>query len=204
MKSELVLVVCTANVCRSPLAALVMRHGLRDRPDVRVETAGTHALEGAAACDLVVRHRSASDWAEEAAAHRARTLVPEMLDEAGLILAATREIRGEIVRLNPAVRDRTYTLREAAHRGSGFAPAADAREAGGVISGYAAHLDRARASMGPVPAQGGPWHRGRCAEDEMSIVDGHGGGLRRHRRALELTADASEAILAQLNRFPVG
>ncbi|GAB3598420.1 arsenate reductase/protein-tyrosine-phosphatase family protein [Microbacterium tumbae] len=195
MSSDLILVVCTANVCRSPFAEMLMKADL-DASGIRVESAGTHAHDGDAVCSLVAGHRSTREWAELAASHGACAVSREMLDEAALILTASREVRGEVVRLSPAVRDRTYTLREAAYRGSRFE-----RRTGGVAE-YASHLDRARSSLAPAPVARGLRRRGRDTDDAMSIADRHGGSARAHARTLKDVAEAAEAIIAQLNRVP--
>lgn len=197
MTAELILVVCTANVCRSPLAEFLMRADL-GRPGIRVESAGTHAHDGDTVCSLVAGFRVTDEWEEAASAHHARLITPELLNEADVILTASREIRGEIVRLDPAVRDRTHTLLEAAHRGALFAP----REEDGVVAEYAAHLDRSRSSMGPVPAIRKFWRPVRGSDDVVSITDRHGSGSRVHARTLHQVEDVTAAIVEQLMRMP--
>ena len=50
-----VLTVCTGNICRSPLAELILAASLSDIPDVRVESAGTGALVGHGMPDPALR-----------------------------------------------------------------------------------------------------------------------------------------------------
>jgi protein-tyrosine phosphatase len=42
-----ILVLCTANICRSPLAEGLLRHRLEARPDITVRSAGVAAMVGA-------------------------------------------------------------------------------------------------------------------------------------------------------------
>ncbi len=112
-----VLVVCTGNVCRSPFAAGLLRNALgRVTPGwpqagtLLVESAGTRALVGEPMPESMQR------LAELAGApdplHLARQLTPSILEPAGLVLAVSREHRGEIVRMLPRVSRPTFALTE--------------------------------------------------------------------------------------------
>jgi protein-tyrosine-phosphatase len=82
-----VLIVCSGNTCRSPLAAALLtahleRAGMADR--VRVTSAGTSAWDGAPASEgsyLVALERGL-----DLSPHRARMLTPEMVRRADLVL----------------------------------------------------------------------------------------------------------------------
>lgn len=195
MSAELILIVCSANVCRSPLAEFLMRQDLT-RPGIRVGSAGTHAHEGQSVCDLVAGYRDTRGWAHDASSHRARLVTSDLLDEAALVLTASQEIRSEIVRLHPEVRDRTHTLREAAHRGARFSPHAD----DSIVADYSDHLDRARSSIGPMPVVRRFWRPDESADETVSIADRHGGRPGAHRRTMRDVHDATAAIVEQLTR----
>lgn len=80
------LFVCTGNTCRSPMAAALARHALRERgwAQVEVESAGTSALGGSPASDpvpVVLEERDV-----ELGPHQARELTPELVEWADLIL----------------------------------------------------------------------------------------------------------------------
>lgn len=202
-----ILVVCTANVCRSPMAALVLRAGLG--PTVAVSSAGIRAEEGAAICALVASRRGEPGWGAEAEEHRARRVTPEMVEGAGLVLAASREIRGELVRLAPRARARTFTMKEAARLGAGFTPGGD-----DLLTEYVGHLNGARVRVPPRPAptaarrlraflmgvasRGGPSVA--LSEDPADIADRH--GLGGHGETLDEVESAVADILAQLGWLP--
>lgn len=116
--TPVILTVCTGNICRSPMAELLLRARLRDL-DVRVHSAGTRAPVGAEmtspAQELAVAHGAA---AEDAAAHRARWLVESVADDADLILAMSREHRTAAVELSPRQLRHTLTVREFARLAS--------------------------------------------------------------------------------------
>lgn len=192
-----ILIVCAANVCRSPLAELALRRGLGDDSSVRVHSAGVRAEEGDPICTEVAARRTDEHWQEQARAHRSREVTPEMLAAADLVLTASRDIRGELVRLAPELRDRMFTLREAAHLGAGF-PAGGSEP----VPDYVAYLDRARTRATPLggsPGRGGALRRlfgGRSAADPASIADRH--GSRGHADTISEVERTTEAIAAQL------
>ncbi len=86
-----VLVVCTGNTCRSPLAHGFLQEAVRRRGlPVDVDSAGTHAWEGAPIAPEVVQ------VLQEAGipfSHRSQMLTPERVAWADLILAMTEEHR---------------------------------------------------------------------------------------------------------------
>lgn len=196
MSGELILIVCAANVCRSPLGELLLMGELEAMGGIRVESAGTRVREEASICAEVADRRSGADWQMGADEHYARQVTVELLTSSTLILVADSEVRGEVVTLEPAVRDRTFTLREAAHLGAGFTPARSGLRYG-VVSGYALHLDRSRSVIGPIPSAKSRWRRGRSA-DPASIVDRHGHGRFAHLKALREVQQATMSIAGQL------
>lgn len=201
MSSELILVVCAANVCRSPLAELLLRRGLEGIPEVQVASVGTQAQVGGEVCPLVATWRDDDEvWSVAASAHRSRRADPELLEAAALILVSSRDVRADVVLAAPEVRGRTYTLREAAHLGGEFDPAAQPRHAG-VIGRYATYLDRARVVRGTIPGGRRRWGRGRRA-GWPDIVDGHGRSRWAHRAALREVFEAATAVVEQLGGRP--
>lgn len=196
MSSDLILVVCAANVCRSPLAELLLRRGLEGAPGVRAESAGTLAQDGAMICPLVASWHHDAAWGAASGAHRSRRADAGLLEQAELILVSSRDVRADVVLAAPEVRGRTYTLREAAHLGRGFDSAAQPRHVG-TVARYATHLDRARVVRGAVPDSHRRWWRARRA-DGSDIADGHGQGRRAHRAALAEVVGATAAVVQQL------
>lgn len=82
-----VLIVCTGNTCRSPMAEamLVRAIGEAGLPGIEVSSAGIGAWEGAAASEgayLVMLEQG-----YDLSAHRARPLTRDMVEEADVILA---------------------------------------------------------------------------------------------------------------------
>ena len=119
------LVVCTANVCRSPVVAarFAERIGSGDGERWVVSSAGTtrvgaltdpstSAVAAAAGLDLT--------------GHRPRVLDRHVLatDGADLVVTMTREHVRDVVALDPTAWPRTFTLKELARRASEQPPAA--------------------------------------------------------------------------------
>lgn len=112
-----ILVVCTANVCRSPLAAALIAAGF-DRAEVagvEVSSAGTSAVPGAPVCSTtllgaggLVLDRS------RLAFHQAAELTADQVRGSDLVLTADRSSRAAVARLVPDAHAPYFTLREAA------------------------------------------------------------------------------------------
>jgi protein-tyrosine-phosphatase len=99
-----VLFVCTGNICRSPLAELIMRRELaaRDLDGIAVTSAGTGAWDGAPASEgayLVGLERGI-----DLSGHRARLLSRGLVEGADLILTMARHHRARVDELGGAGR----------------------------------------------------------------------------------------------------
>lgn len=107
-----ILTVCTGNICRSPLAETVLATRLADL-DIRVHSAGTQALVGHGMPRDARRLAERNDVTpERAAAHRARQLSEQLVDDADLVLAMTAQHSTAALHLAPRRMHRTFTVRE--------------------------------------------------------------------------------------------
>jgi low molecular weight protein-tyrosine phosphatase len=108
-----ILVVCTGNICRSPIAEGFIRNDLvrrlGDRAPV-VSSAGTGGWEGSPAMPGSVR--AASEREVDISGHAARALTPAMVGSADLIVCMAGEHRDAIIGMDPAAEPKTYTLKE--------------------------------------------------------------------------------------------
>jgi protein-tyrosine phosphatase len=107
-----VLVVCTGNICRSPIAEGFLQQLLQDRgiERVGVESAGVSGLRGYPADPEAVR--AAAEQGVDISGHRARRVKPGMIETADLVLAMTAEQRDRVTGLVPAAARRAFTLKE--------------------------------------------------------------------------------------------
>lgn len=193
-----VLVVCTANVCRSPLAERVLRARLGDR--LRIASAGVRALGGAPMCAVSALELPGGADPQ----HVAHQVDEAAVRTADLVVAMEREQRGALVRGAPGTQARVFTLREA------VALAADLAEGGGRLPDLAAVAAALHGRRGLVamPAAEPPrrrwWQRPAEPEDPLTIVDGHGAPEAEHRAAVaqvRRTADRlADALGALLER----
>lgn len=110
-----VLVVCTGNVCRSPLTERLLRVRLADRlgergDRVEVGSAGVRALAGSGMTpEALAELRGLGGAADDFVS---RQLTSDLLQDADLVLGATRQHRSQVVSLAPRVLRCTFTLRE--------------------------------------------------------------------------------------------
>lgn len=108
-----ILVVCTGNICRSPMAEGFLRSALLRRlgPDAPpVASVGVIARDGAAAEPGAVR--AAAERDVDIADHVARRLRREHIEAADLIVAMAREHRAALVEAAPGAAGRIFTLKE--------------------------------------------------------------------------------------------
>jgi len=108
-----ILVVCTGNVCRSPLAEGFLRDALERRfgsDAPLVASAGTWGWEGSPAVDETVI--VAAERGVDISGHIARRLLPEHVDAADLVLAMAGEHRAAVASAVPGAGGRTFTLKE--------------------------------------------------------------------------------------------
>lgn len=108
-----ILVVCTGNICRSPMAEGLLRQMLSQGrgPGIHVHSAGTHGLDGEPAAAFAIQ--AVSEMGVDISGHRARSLDREMVSEADLILVMEpfhREIAARAV--PPGQSDRLRLLAE--------------------------------------------------------------------------------------------
>ncbi|WP_268250848.1 arsenate-mycothiol transferase ArsC [Arthrobacter cryoconiti] len=105
-----VLILCTANVCRSPMVAFMAARPAR----LVVDSAGTHVTPGMSICEVSAQMLASGDGGLDYAQHfRSRSVQLLDLSHYSLVLGATRAIRSETVQQNPAVRNKAFTIQEA-------------------------------------------------------------------------------------------
>ena len=102
-----VLVVCTANISRSPVVERLLASGLGESAEVG--SAGVMALVGHPIDPEMLRRLQGQ---LDGSGFVARQVTEPMLRQADLILALTRQHRARILEIAPSAVRRTFTLRE--------------------------------------------------------------------------------------------
>lgn len=136
---KLIVTVCTANICRSPMAEALLRHALAAEPEplrsCKVVSAGVAARDG-----QKVSPNSVDALAKvglRISDHRSQALTPELAAKADLILCMTESHRAVIsLALDPVPRN-IYLWRE-------FMPRGTSREIGDPYGGPIAEYEACR------------------------------------------------------------
>lgn len=178
-----VLVVCTGNLCRSPLAAaLLQREFTNLGAAVQVRSAGTDAINGLPVPRPMIRATTA--MLVDLTRHRATRLRPEHVEDAHLIITMTRWQLRSVVGLVRSSFASTFTLRELARRAAVADPS---------VTAFDTWLEQMNEGRRPEQY---------VADDPADDVDDpQGRPLKVHRRvALEV-----ESLVWQVaDRWPVG
>ena len=156
-----ILVVCTGNICRSPLAEQLLRTRLTAAGvPVRVVSAGTRGMVGhgmtseAAALSL--------HYGAEPTGHEAQLLTEDLIASAEVVLTATREHRSDVVSLLPRASRYTFTLNQFARLiAASNAPAVELAET--PADTLRAYLNDIAATRGLAPPPAHP--------DDDDIID---------------------------------
>ncbi len=167
------LVVCTGNICRSPMAEAMLRTGIGVVGlDVRVASGGTwEAGHPADPHAVSVMAERGLDLGE----HRSRLVTPADLEAAHVVFAMAREHVVALSAMVPAAFDRTFTLKEFEARGRALGPRGSAQ----AITEYVAAVGRGRTHADFLRAS-----------PSLDVADPLGQG----RRAFERTASELETL----------
>ena len=103
-----ILVVCTGNICRSPLGEVLLQQRLRSRRGVEVRSAGTGAMVGWPADPLSIEVARAHGL--DLSAHRAQQADPLLLSSSDLILTLDQSHSAWLHRRVPELRGRVHKL----------------------------------------------------------------------------------------------
>ncbi|WP_341811388.1 hypothetical protein [Labedella populi] len=203
------LVVCAANVCRSPLAEYLLERGMRSIPEFEghsSSSAGASAVAGAAICARVDERvwATAPDGADFARAHRSRVLTAALVAGSGLILTASKAERAAVARIDPSARSRTFTLREAVALAEADVDDTPAAVGGSVLERFAASAHARRGLAAPAVRAArssfSRWFRGRAEGDPLDVIDGHVLGDRQHEAALDDVTATVDRLLDVFRR----
>jgi protein-tyrosine-phosphatase len=107
-----ILVVCTGNICRSPMAEGFLRNLLARRRagHIDVTSVGTSGWDGSPATAESVE--AAMERGADISGHRARRLDPSHVLSADLVVGMTTQHRDRAVQMVPEAHGRSFTMKE--------------------------------------------------------------------------------------------
>ena len=176
------LIVCTANQCRSPLGEVIARDALaRAGLEMTVGSAGTMAEEGLPPTDATefLAKRMGFDLSE----HESRLVDEEMVADASLVICMERAHVVAICSEWPDAYPRTFTLKDLARRA-----ATTHRHPSEPLDHWLVRLGEDRVASEML---------GRSLRDD--VADPVGRSLRRHRKAAEEITSLLDIVIEQLN-----
>jgi protein-tyrosine phosphatase len=121
---RIITVVCTGNICRSPMAAALLEHALMAEEEplrsIEVHSAGVSAFAGDPASKNA--RRALEPVKLDIASHRSRPLSNQLADQSDLILTMTSQHIEAIHLLHPDLEAPVYRFREWMETGSKEVP----------------------------------------------------------------------------------
>lgn len=206
-ESASLLYVCTANICRSPMAERLTRAELFRRfgaaAGIAVSSAGVAARDGAPMDETAAR--TLTVLGADPAGFVARPLAAEQVTDAALVLVAEREHRAVVARLVPRAVRRCFTVREFDRYLTTVDPA-ELPDDSNVAARLAALVEQVNLHRGRLPPVGqdeddladpylqGPEAMQACAEQLVGCIT----------RWVALLAGAAQPQLAQIEEVDVG
>lgn len=180
---ERLLVVCTANLVRSPVAeaalkAWVQREG---RPDLAVSSRGVAAADGMSVPAALVQ--AIRPYFLDLHSHRSRRIAREDVEAATVVLAMTEAQRETLQLLLPSATPRIFSLREFARLVS-VVPQRDESNGGVLGLVRAAHRERPRQPAAPSPE---------------NVADPYGGSVKQYQACIAEIVGLVDQITGRLS-----
>lgn len=109
-----ILIVCTGNTCRSPIAEAILKKELKDtgksNNKYTIISAGISTINGMNASDNAIE--VLREKGIDLLGHKSRVITLDLINEADVILTMTKSHKDILMKLVPEYRKKIYTLRE--------------------------------------------------------------------------------------------
>lgn len=109
MSDNLLIFVCTGNICRSPMAEYLARHRMPEGKNWTVKSAGLAASRGLPASAPGIQ--AMQDFGIDMTGHKSQPLTQAMIDEAKLLVVMTGAHRNSIVSHDPSAAEKVFLLK---------------------------------------------------------------------------------------------
>ncbi|HJX22947.1 MAG TPA: low molecular weight protein arginine phosphatase [Candidatus Bathyarchaeia archaeon] len=111
-KTKKILIVCTGNMCRSPMAEAILKEMLAERGEggPEVTSAGTDALMGGRATGLAME--TMRDEGIDITGFKSKPVDEMLIRESELVLTMTLKQKEEILSRHPNAKGKVFTLKE--------------------------------------------------------------------------------------------
>ena len=177
-----VLIVCTANICRSPAAEVLMRAAFGPANGISIESAGLHARVGEPMARETARLLGVPPETVVA-----RQLTAEVTRRADLALTMTRAHRAAVVSAAPGMLRRTFTLRE-------FGDLASVARSDSLLPLGASPSERLAALTAVAP----PLRSRRSDRLDDDVEDPYGRDTAIHQRVLDVLRGSVAAVVGSI------
>ncbi|MEC4676728.1 MAG: low molecular weight phosphotyrosine protein phosphatase [Nitrospirota bacterium] len=107
-KNTGILAVCTGNICRSPMAEGILRTIFKSCPDIKISSAGTHAINGNSAVEFAII--ASIENGIDISGHSARLLDDKIIDDSSIILCMEPIHIELVLSLNPSAYGKIFNL----------------------------------------------------------------------------------------------
>ena len=180
-----ILIVCTGNICRSPMAQGFLRQLLAERGlnGISITSAGTSAWADGEATEEAVE--ALRERGIDISDHRARRLRRSMVESADLVIGMTGEHREAAARMVAGAADRTFTLKELVQL---------LQDAGGSDGGDPVERLRTAAARAAEVRSAA----GRLPSTDEDVADPLGLGIESFRAAAWEIGELSELLVASI------
>jgi protein-tyrosine phosphatase len=177
-----VLLLCTGNLCRSPMAEQLLARHLRTRGVEAIVSSAGRSYDGQASPAPVLD--VVNGLGLDLSRHRSRLLTPEMLQQADLVVGMAREHVRDALALDAEVFPKAFTLKELVRRGE----AAGARRPDEDVASWVSRVGSGRSATALLGSA--------RADDVADPIGGPVRGYRRTFRELDGLTGRLAALLA--------
>lgn len=108
--NKTILLVCTGNSCRSPMAAGFLREMLKEKKEIRIDSRGTIFSSFSGPTPQAIKIMK--EYGIDISSHKTKSLSKDLIDEADLILVMEKKHKERVREINPEAEKKTFLLKE--------------------------------------------------------------------------------------------